>query len=82
MEKLTVSQSPSSRYCQGYNDAVDEAESKILEMQSEIDELKELVYMVDQRNEQGEGNLITYKDAYLNLEQTYNSLLRGVKNAN
>jgi hypothetical protein len=30
---------------------------------NELDELKSLAYMVDQRNDHGEGNVITYKDA-------------------
>jgi len=44
--------------------------------QEEIDRLKSLAYLVDQRNEEGIGNLISYKDAYLSLEQTFNSMKR------
>lgn len=34
----------------------------------ELKDLKKLAYMVDQRNEQGEGNVITYKDALAGVE--------------
>jgi hypothetical protein len=33
-------------------------------LEYEIEELKKLAYLVDQRNEQGEGNVISYKDAF------------------
>ena len=45
-------------------DELEAAEYEIEALKAKVAELNDLVYLVDQRNEQGEGNVISYKDAF------------------
>jgi len=62
---------PADEYVRGYNNGVDAYNGEMDALRSEIEQLKakvaeltDLAYLVDQRNEQGEGNVISYKDAF------------------
>ena len=57
-------------------------QQEVEDMQSRIAELEDLAYMVDQRNDQGAGNLMTYKDAFETASKTITNQTALIKELN